>query len=975
MRSRYTGRWTASYLPLALETAVLFLGITSMAGDQGWLQPRSQGWTARLQALEHRAEAEEAHEAFAAALQTRATILALRQCRPGEPNWRVTDARLALKHVDRLMRLDAGDRRRLREASVLERQVGQAIKQGRFSEALPLAQEVIAIRRALLGPQHPALATSLDTRGKLHQLLGNYPEALRDFEQARDIRRDVLTEDHPDFAISLDNLAGLDHILNDVPRAMSRAERAWKLRRRFLPPDSPAYATALLKLALAYQAVGNYGRAESLTNRVLAIRRCALPEGHPDYIQTLHSLAMLAQAQRHYPQAVALYEQTRDLLRKYRPENHLVYAVCINNLAEAYKQVGELAKARPLLEEACVLQKRLLPKNHLANAVSLYNLGRLYRDLRQYRDAALAFEESLAIRQEILNRALPALNERQRLAYLDQLKMALHSYLSVACAADFPADRIYNAVLAWKGVLAVREADERLGRDQPDLQPRLTQLRRVQRELARLAYAPPSRQVERPREFEEMEAEKEALELSLARSSGAFRWLQEIRRSGTEQVLAAIPAETALVEFLQYNHTLPASSTRSESRLYAFVLVPRRPVILVPLGATQTIAQAIRQWRQRAGTAESPDPGAELARLLWQPLRPHLEGVHTVLIGPDGPLYALPFAALPGSRPGTYLLEEIAVNYVTSGHHCVALHHRPDSPRAEGLLAVGGLDYGHLDATDLGEGARPYRRSRWTALPGAQLEVERIAQAFRDAFPSERNPSLLTGPDTDADTLKRRLQPELSAPRWRYVHVATHAFVETPMPSPAPGDDRTGKRLPNAGDRDRMIARHPLLSSGLVLAGANHSAAGGVLTAEEVASLDLRGTELVVLSACETGLGVVAAGEGVLGFQRAFQTAGAATLVTSLWNVQDAATSVVMEEFYENLWRKGLTRSEALRQAQITVLRHPERVRQRARELRETLGRRGILPEAGGGAGAEAHGSLTSPPAWWAAFVLCGDWR
>jgi CHAT domain-containing protein/tetratricopeptide (TPR) repeat protein len=954
-----------------------------MAGKQVRPQRRSAGWNARPQALEQRAEAEEAREALAAAHQTRAAILALRQRRHGEHDWRVTDARLALEHVELLMRLDAGDRRQLREASALESRVGQAMQQGRFSEALPLAQEVVTVRRTLLGPQHPVLATSLDTRGKLHQLLGDYPQALRDFEQAQEIRRTILTEDHPDFATSLDNLAGLDQVLNDSPRALSRAERAWDLRRRFLPADSPAYATALLKLARAYQAVGNYARAESLTSRALAIRRRALTEAHPDYIQTLHSLATLAQAQRHHPQALALYERTRDLLRKYLPENHLVYAVCVNNLAEVHKQLGETAKARPLLEEACALQKRYLPKNHLGNAVGLYNLGRLYRDLRQYRDAAHAFEESLAIRQEILNRTLPVLNERQRLAYLDQLKMALHSYLSVAGAADFPAHRIYDAVLAWKGVLATREAEERLGRDQPELQPRLTQLRRVRTALARLTYAPSPRQAERPGSFEELEAEKEALELSLARSSGAFRWLQEVRRSGTEQVTAALPAGTALVDFLDYQHTPPASAGRSESRLCAFVLVPRRPVTLVPLGSTQTIARVIRHWRQRAGTTGSPDQGADLARLLWQPLRPHLEGVRTVLIAPDGPLYAMPFAGLPGSRPGTYLVEEIAVNYVTSGHHCVALHHRPNAPRAHGLLAVGGLDYGHLEPAEPGEDSPPFRRSRWAALPGARLEVERIARAFRDAFPQEPSPCLLTGSDTNADVLKRRLQPEPPASRWRYVHVATHAFFETPLPSPAPGDDRAGKRLPNVGDRDRMIARHPLLSSGLVLAGANQSPADGVLTAEEVASLDLRGTELVVLSACETGLGVVAAGEGVFGLQRSFQTAGAATLVTSLWNVQDAAAGLVMEEFYNNLWGKSLTRSEALRQAQITVLRHPERVRQRARELRETLtrrgipeealARRGILPDAG--AGAEAHGSPVSPPAWWAAFVLCGDWR
>src|SRR5262249_49126479 len=145
------------------------------------------------------------------------------------------------------------------------------------------------------------------------------------------------------------------------------------------------------------------------------------------------------------------------------------------------------------------------------------------------------------------------------------------------------------------------------------------------------------------------------------------------------------------------------------------------------------------------------------------------------------------------------------------------------------------------------------------------------------------------------------------------------------------------------------LVRNPLLRSGLVLAGVNHSRDDGFLSAEEVADLDLRGCDLTVLSACETGLGQVAGGEGVLGLQRAFQAAGARTLVTSLWKVHDAATSVLMEEFYTNLWHKKLPKLEALRQAQLTVLRHPERVRQRQRELQAVLaklGRRGPEEQA-----------------------------
>src|SRR5262249_13593553 len=161
----------------------------------------------------------------------------------------------------------------------------------------------------------------------------------------------------------------------------------------------------------------------------------------------------------------------------------------------------------------------------------------------------------------------------------------------------------------------------------------------------------------------------------------------------------------------------------------------------------------------------------------------------------------------------------------------------------------------------------------------------------------------------------------------------------------------------------------------LGLAGANQAADRGYLTAEEVAGLDLRGTELVVLSACATSLGKTVGGEGLLGLQRAFQAAGARTLVASLWSVDDAATSVLIEEFYAHLWQKQLSKLEALRQAQLTVLRHPERVEQRRRELREALLQRGVPEEvlAPRGIGKQAGdlpdggriGMRQSPPAWW----------
>jgi CHAT domain-containing protein len=184
------------------------------------------------------------------------------------------------------------------------------------------------------------------------------------------------------------------------------------------------------------------------------------------------------------------------------------------------------------------------------------------------------------------------------------------------------------------------------------------------------------------------------------------------------------------------------------------------------------------------------------------------------------------------------------------------------------------------------------------------------------------------------------------------------------------------------GRTERLVEGNPMVLTGLVLAGANRTDREATLTAEEIAGLDLRGCELAVLSACETGLGQLSAWQGVQGLSRGFHDAGVGQVMTSLWSVSDAATSVLMEQFYTQLWQNKQSPLVALRQAQLFVLKHPEQVRQRSRELRDVLVKRGVREEVlsarglGKKAGMLPSDKTTeeqrSPPAWWAPWVLSG---
>jgi CHAT domain-containing protein len=353
---------------------------------------------------------------------------------------------------------------------------------------------------------------------------------------------------------------------------------------------------------------------------------------------------------------------------------------------------------------------------------------------------------------------------------------------------------------------------------------------------------------------------------------------------------------------------------------------------------------------------------------------------------------------LPDERPGSFLLERRAFAVVPSPRQLAS---RPGVDEIEpshgstGLLAVGGVDYQRRDPIDRpGPSANPPATVQVAAtrsaavgtgqvvfpeLPGTLNEVKAVADVFRK---SQVGPvHLLTGSQATKDRLMAAM------PGNRYLLLATHGYFAPPelqsaltagAPAPRPSWEEMSRR--------EVVGYHPGLLSGLVWAGASNPTAdpttgvidrgSTIMTAEEVAALNLRGCDLAVLSACQTGLGLTAGGEGVLGLQRAFLQAGARTVVASLWRVDDAATYVLMEQFHRNIWVKKLSKLEALRQAQLSVLNNPGLVGRRRAELaKRELGHIAEKLPDGGRVLPPVGLGTRSNPALWASFVLSGDRR
>ena len=444
-----------------------------------------------------------------------------------------------------------------------------------------------------------------------------------------------------------------------------------------------------------------------------------------------------------------------------------------------------------------------------------------------------------------------------------------------------------------------------------------------------------------------------------------------------ESLQKSLPADAVLVDFLEYRHSRPDPNRRGkwifERRFLGFVVRPKQALHMVELGPAEDIEAKIEGWRNDLRRGLEQEAGKVLRRMLWEPLEKEVQGAKLVLIGADGALGRLPLGALPGKKAGSYLLEEVAIVAASVPQVLVDLldperdvfkQRTPPS-----LLLIGDVDY---DAKPSKSGAPTTaalapqadsggQRIHWNRLGGTTKEIDTLEKLFRKNFGSKGLVTL-----RDADATEEAFRSQSGKQRW--LHLATHGFFAPSQVKSALALSTQNGRLEDADffGRTGLVGFHPALLSGVVLAGANQTPQpgqdDGILTALEVGDLDLRKTELVVLSACETGLGQVAGGEGLLGLLRAFQVAGARTVIASLWSVPDEPTRVLMERFYTNLWDKKMSKLDALIEAQRWMLR----------EGRSHLGvARGLkLDER---PGLSDQGRLR--PYCWAAFVLSGDWR
>lgn len=801
---------------------------------------------------------------------------------------------------------------------------------GDYDQAEAFYRRALALREKSLGPDHPNLASPLGNLATLYHNKGDYLSAEPLHQRSLAIQEKAFGQNHPSVAITINNLAALYRDKGDYEKAAMMFQRALEIREKTLPANHPDLALGIGNLATLYRDKGDYARAEPLFLRALSIYEKTLGPDHPDLATTLNNLAAVYRDKGDYAKADSIFQRSLSIREKTFGPNHPDVAWSLSNLAGVYQKNGDYERAEKVYLRALAIWEKVLGPDHPNVNQSLNNLALIYRATGE-RAKALTFQSRASETGEInLRRNLAAGSERQKLAYLTLFSAETNRTLSLH--AQFAPDDsqalnlALTTLLRRKGRMQEVMADT-VGvlrrRAAPQDQQLFSELTGARAQLASLTLrGPEAAKPEAYRErLKQLEDQVERLETELSARSLEFR--VQSQPVTIEAVRAAIPKESALVEFGLYKPFDAKTNQVSPVRYVAYALAPQGPPRWVDLGEAQLIDDAVLALRKAVRDPTSANV-RQLARnvdqKVMQPVRKLIGAAHKVLLSPDGMLNLLPFAVLVDER-NRFLVETYSFTYLTSGRDLLRLQ-VPRAGKSEPLILANpafGL-IANIQQTDVQavDARTDFSRRYFRTLGETLLEANELKALLPLA-------TVLTGTQATETALKQAGAP-------RVLHIATHGFflqdAENPVEKTRGFDTTRFSDLRSTSWAAQI--ENPLLRSGLALAGVNehHSSDDdGVLTAMEAASLDLWGTKLVVLSACDTGVGEVKNGEGVYGLRRALVLAGSETQVMSLWPVSDKETRGLMVGYYKRLL-KGEGRGEALRQVQLMMLknvklRHP----------------------------------------------------
>ncbi|PKP23246.1 MAG: hypothetical protein CVU05_00365 [Bacteroidetes bacterium HGW-Bacteroidetes-21] len=806
------------------------------------------------------------------------------------------------------------------------------------------------------GDMHPEYATFLNNMGLYYFESGQYNEAENALKKSLDIQQKAYGKDHPDNVNMLTNLANVMMKIGNNRMAEEYLMESNRIVQEKLGLEHPSYVTSILSLGVFNFETGNYEKAENFYLEALekskalkgevteeyatilsnlgalylakimveenetkavvlaktaesyllsSLRIDSLLYGsdHPDYISHLNNLAEFYRNTNQFEQAEKLYLKVIEAERKKFGESFPPLAVIYHNLGLLYNGAGMNEKAEDFCKKSLALKKEVYGENSTACSDVLSSLAYVYESSGNFKDAEACYKKALKLNYEMVRQNFAFLSEEEKTNYLTTLAhyndMFAAFVLKNKALNPSATSDLYSNLLINKGIL-LRSSGEMKNKvfksNDKALIQKYNEWIGFRQQLAKLYTMPEKDRFESVSEVEE-KANRLEKEL-VAVTSDPNDENESFYRDG-QTVQKSLKEKEAAIEFGHFKR-LEKDNTYSDN-YYALIVRSDQPYpLMLELFNVEAFAKVFGTYKGNnlnyiSGLYFTPD----LYRLIWQLLEPYLNGIFTLYIAPDGLLHKVAFASVKTPK-NLYLSDMYSLNIVSSTFQVCN--------KNEGNVMAGNPDAAIFGGALYSSGEAP--AEGWKYLEGTLTEAQQIQKICSSQKVQNK---VFTGEQASEENIKALVGK--SAPT--ILHIATHGFF---YPDPNETNVKDENEAPvlaevtfRGGTGSEAILSflnnpNPLLRSGLALSGANSvwtSTSGlaedGILTAYEVSNINLSKVRLVVLSACETGLGDIKGSEGVYGLQRAFKMAGVKYIVMSLWQVPDKETVEFMETFYTKL--------------------------------------------------------------------------
>ena len=765
---------------------------------------------------------------------------------------------------------------------------------GRYSQAEGFTLAALDMRKEKFGDNDIGVAASLNNYGVLHYNLGRYNEAEKTLALALgNIRANGFGASMP-YSIVLNNQAMLFQSIGRFQEAESSLKLAIDVAEKLQSTKSKNHLKFLSNLALLYQQMGKYAEAEAI---YLGMEK-RLGKSNPEYASMLNNQAALCMLMGKEDKVEALLKNAAAIYKSTLGDDTPAYAKATSDLGNYYRITKRYAEALPLLEKALSIREKTLGVTHPHYAQSQEDLAIFHWKNNAPQEAYRLYKKTMNQSLGFINTYFPPMSEAEKTKYWDVLSPRFQRFYNFAIdvRTSLPSivDDVYNYQIATKALLlnSTSKVKQSILKSKDGLLIRdyLTWMDQKE-QLARLYAYSKSELKAQSINLDSIEQATNAMEKSLSERSKEFSAGYTTSTITSDKVRDALADNEAIVEIIRVR-TYDQQFTK-DARYLALILKKEAgmPSMKVLNNGQQLETRYAKYYRNAVQQKVSDDYSYDQ---YWAPIESELGSKKLIFLSPDGVFNQINLNTLrkPG---GDYVLNRYDLTILGNSKDLIALKNRKAVQASKNATLLGFPEYG-------GQSITP--------LPGTRVEVDAISSILK---PSGYQLTVFTESSASEAKLKAVKNPAV-------LHIATHGYFLEDVEN---AGSAFGVHLENAHD-------NPLLRSGLMLAGAAKTLSGasspnlesndnGILTAYEAMNMNLEGTQLIVLSACETGLGDVKVGEGVYGLQRAFQVAGAEALIMSLWKVDDAATQQLMKSFYSN-WVKLRNKQKAFKQAQLQLM-------------------------------------------------------